>query len=123
MWTFCRHWVWGVLESFLQEEGYEESPLSPSRAAASIHHDLLHCGWESSVARQLAILYLIGKAKSIAKGSWLCRGITALPQPFLPKKTLKIASRANTTFLRQLGTEVPSNFLSESINELVPWYH
>ena len=85
MWTFCRHWVWGVSESFLQEEGYEESPLSPSTAAASIHHDLLHCRWESSAANQLAILYLIGKAKSIAKGSWLRRGITPCPNPSSPQ--------------------------------------
>ena len=104
-------------------EGYEESSLSPTSATASIRHDLLHRGWESSAPGPLAILYLIGKAKSIAKGSWLWRGITALPQPFLPKKPLKIASRANATFLRLLGSEIPYNFLSQSINELAPWYH
>ena len=65
--AFCRHWVWGVLESFLQVKGYVELPLTPRAATEAIRNDLLCRGWEA--ARQLAILYLISKAKSISKGS------------------------------------------------------
>ena len=39
-------------------------------------------GGEMKKARQPVILYLIGKAKGLAKQTWLWRGITALPQPF-----------------------------------------
>ena len=75
-----------MLESFLQAEGYIESPLTaPQAATNAIRKDLMRRGWEASSVGQLAVLYLIGKAKSIFKGSWLWRGITALPQPFLPK--------------------------------------
>ena len=80
-------------------------------------------GWDRNTAGQLPLLYLLGKFKSLAKGKWLWRGITSLPQPLLPKKSLRIAARANTAFLRLLRQEVPCCFLAQSISEVSQWFH
>ena len=123
MWGFCRHWVWGVLQKFLADEGYTPAPGDPSSTVSAIRSDIMRRGWEMNEAGQLAILYLIGKAKSLTKGTWLWRGITALPHPFLPKRNLKVAARAKTTFLRCLSDELPCPFLAHSINDVSSWFH
>ena len=92
------------------------SPLAPLATADAIRNDLLRRGWEASSAGQLAILYLIGKAKSISKGSWLWHH----RPPFLPERSLKITARANMTFLRLLSEEIPCSFIAHSTNELAP---
>jgi hypothetical protein len=82
----------------------------------------MHRGWEFNKTGQLAILYPICKAKSLKKQTWLWRGITALPSPLLPKHTLKVSARVNTTFLPSLSDEVPCCFLAHSIPD-VAWFH
>ena len=79
-------------------------------------------GWEPNATGQLLLLYLLGKFKSLAKQQWLWRGITSLPQPFLPKKSLRIASRANSMFLRLRCDEVPCSFLVNSLPEVSNWF-
>ena len=102
LWAFWRHWVWGVLEEFVHTEGYTQAHMTESAAIATIKQAITDRGWEHNKARKLAMLYLIGKGESLQKGQWLWRGITALPQPLLLKHQLRIAARANTTFLRLL---------------------
>ena len=41
---------------------------------------------DSEPPGRMAVLYLIGKAKSLLKNMWLWRPIAALPQPILPKR-------------------------------------
>ena len=108
--AFCRHWVWVVLQQLLDHEGYTDARITENTAVATIKQAIAHRGWEHNKAGKLAILYLIGKGKSIQKGQWLWRGITALPQPLAPRPRLRIAARANTTFLRLLIAEIPCAF-------------
>ena len=121
MWAFCRHWVRG--ECFLKDEGYPEAIMPPAVATQSIRRDILHQGWEQKFVGQLAVLYLAGKAKSLTKVTLLWRSITPLPQPFLAKNSLKVATRANTTFLHPLSGEIPCTFIAHSINDVAAWYH
>ena len=65
----------------------------------------------------------MGKGKSLKKGHWLWRGITALPQPLLPKRTLRIAARANTPFLQLLFRELPTSFVVHDINSISKCFH
>ena len=123
LWAFCRHWVWGVIQQFLKSEGYTPSPKTLPQAMAFVSAELDARGWDRNTAGQLPLLYLLGKFKSLAKGKWLWRGITSLPQPVLPKKSLRIAARANTAFLRLLCQEVPRCFLAQSISEVSQWFH
>ena len=80
-------------------------------------------GWTHNAARKLAVQYLIGKGKSLQKGMWLWRGITPPPPPLLPKRDLRIAARANTTFLRVLCKEMPCAFVARGVNEVSRWFH
>ena len=123
LWAFCRHWVWGIIQQFLKSEGYTPSPKTLPQAMAFVSAELDARGWDRNTAGQLPLLYLLGKFKSLAKGKWLWRGITSLPQPLLPKKSLRIAARANTAFLRLLCQEVPCCFLAQSISEVSQWFH
>ena len=70
----------------------------------------------------VAMLYLIGKAKSLAKGEWLWRPIAALLQSILPKRDLKNVACA-TTMLRILFEEVPGNIVVRSVNSVAAWFH
>ena len=58
----------------------------------------------------LCVLYIILKAKSPVKGTWLWHPIPAYPQPQVRKRDLHTAARAYTCFLRHLTSEVPNSF-------------
>ena len=97
--------------------------ITETTAVDTIKQVIAHRGWEHTKAGKLAILYLIGKGKSIQKGEWLWRGITALPQPLVLKRRLCIAARANTVFLRLLSDEIPCAFLATEVNSVSQWFH
>ena len=99
----------------LSAEGYTQVKYTVPQAVDYIPGEIARRGWEPNATGRLPLLYLLGKLKSLAKQQWLWRGITSLPQPFLPKKSLRIASRANSTFLRLLYDEVLCSFLVNSI--------
>ena len=77
--AFCRHWVWGVLQSFLHNEGYTHAVLTEEAARQAVIQANSDRGWEHNKAGKLAILYLMGKGESLRKQQWIWRGITALP--------------------------------------------
>ena len=123
LWAFRRHWVWGILEDFLHTEGYTQAHMTRRAAISTIKQAIMDRGWEHNKAGKLAVLYLIGKGKSVKMGQWLWRRITTLPQPLLPKRQLCIAARANTTFLRLLTTEIPCSLSATDVNQVSKWYH
>ena len=88
MWAFCRHWVWGVLKSFLRAEGYTHAGHTEEAARQAVKQAISDRGWEHNKPGKLAMMYLIGKGKSLKKQQWLWRSITALPQPLVPKRQL-----------------------------------
>ena len=122
MWALCKHWVWSVLDESLTAEGYVASSLSVPQALSYMSSENEKQGWSADSLGQLPLLYMLGKYKSLCKGQWLWRGITSLPQPLLPKKTLRIAARANSAFLKLLCNEVPCCFLAQSISEVSAWF-
>ena len=123
MWGFCKHWMWGVVESFLTSAGYVSMPEGQTNVMQRIHNIIDKNGRDKDLAGRLAYLYVIGKAKSLLKNRWLWRPIAALPRPLLPKKELIVAARATTTFLRLLADEVPGNFMVHSVNQVAEWFH
>ena len=40
MWAFCRHWVWGVLQQFLESEGYAPFPMTLPQALSFVREEL-----------------------------------------------------------------------------------
>ena len=92
--------MWGVLETFLRDEKYVERNQTQEDIAQAVKLLVQNHDWSVNPQGKMAALYLIGKAKSLLKGTWLWRPIAALPQPILPKRDLKVAARATTTMLR-----------------------
>ena len=90
------------MDELLNAEGYVASSLSVPQALSYIRSEIEKRWWSADSSGQLTLLYLLGKYKSLRKRQWLWRGITSLPQPLLPKKTLRIAARANSAFLKRL---------------------
>ena len=121
MWGFCKHWMWGVLEEFLKKEGYIKCTDTPETMTTRVRRAIHANGWEDNPDGRLATLYLTGKAKSLLKAQRLWRPITALPQPLLPKRDLKVAPSATTALLRLLAEEIPGNFMVHSINRVADW--
>ena len=125
LWAFCRNWMWSILQDFLRDKGYICAAISSSTARERIRQDIHRKGWDDNKAGQLAVLYLIGKGKSLKKGHWPWRGITTLPQPPLPKRMLRIAARANTTSFASYPMNSPRHLLrmilTPSQNGFIGW--
>ena len=122
MWGFCKHWMWSVLMEFLQKEKYVQCHESAASVQQRVSDLVMARDWQKNPMGKLALLYLIGRAKSLYKPDWLWRPIAALPQPLLPKKELKIAARATTCMLRLLSKEVPGNIMVHSVNSVAAWF-
>ena len=59
---------------------------------------------------RLALLYLIGKAKSQVPAEVLWRPIAAAAAPVISHQCLRVAARAFTLFVRTLASEIPGAF-------------
>ena len=69
----------------------------------------------------LCSMYLLGKAKSLSEPDWLWRGICAIPRPLINKRSLRIAARAMTTFLRLVTSEIAGNVLVHRVSQVSSW--
>jgi hypothetical protein len=122
VWGFCKWWVWGVLESFVRAEGYVTSSASPSDVKSKILKLVEQNGWDGNPQGMLCTMYLLGKAKSLTKAQWLWRGIYAIPRPLINKKSLRIAARTMTRFLRYITEEVAGNFVVHRVTDVSAWF-
>ena len=78
-------------------------------------------GWVCGERARLALLYLIGKGKSLSKPVITWRPICGNCAPVIPRWRLRIAARAFTCFLRFLSKEVTGCFLHLSIQDVAGW--
>ena len=70
---------------------------------------------------RVALMYLLGKAKSLQLPSILWRPISAVGRPFVSRHTLRIAARAFTCFLRCLCEEITAAILVLRVTDIAPW--
>ena len=121
LWGFCRAWAWDALQPFLSNQEYSRENTS--------HQDILHtlldsasaCRWPVNKQARLALLYLIGRAKSRTKVEILWRPIAAASSPIVSRSRLRVAARAYTCFLRTLVAELPCAFLVLGLNDMGAW--
>ena len=88
LWGFCAAWVWDQVRS---------TPQSWERL---ISQAVTRMHLQRNQQGHLCVLYLLSKAKSLATGKWVWRGISASPSPVLDKQQLRLGARALTTHLR-----------------------
>ena len=71
----------------------------------------------------IPLLYLLGKAKKLLRGTTLWRPIAAVIEPQIRRFYLRTAARAFTVILRLLTEEIFASFLLLKITDLRPWRH
>ena len=69
----------------------------------------------------LALLYLIGKAKSRIAVEILFQPIAAASSPLVSRSHLRAAARAYTCFLRTLINQLPAAFLVMNLKDMGQW--
>ena len=121
MWAFCRKWLWEQTRSFLITENYTVQDEDRSHVLLGLRELASGSGWVCSDRARLALLYLIGKGKSLHKPVITWRPICANCAPVVPRWRLRIAARAFTCFLRLLSKEVTGCFLHLSIQDVAGW--
>ena len=118
---FCQAWAWDALQTFLTVQGYSWEAADQSSIFQDLQHAVQRHAWPSNPKARLALLYLIGKAKSSIRVEILWRPITAASSPIISRSHLRIAARAYTCFLRTLVSELPTAFLVRNLNDMGSW--
>ena len=124
LFAFCRQWVWDQTIAFLEKEKYSAQSLdNTDQILSSLHRIIRQNKWPANPSHCVPLLYLLGKAKSLLKGTILWRPIAAIVQPQIQRFYLRNAARAFTLFLRLLVEEITASFLVLRICDLQPWVH
>ena len=92
MWAFCRKWLWEQTRSFLITENYTVHDEDRSNVLLGLRELASGSGWVCSERARLALLYLIGKGKSLSKPAITWRPICANCAPVVPRWRLRIAA-------------------------------
>ena len=98
MWAFCRRWAWEQHIRFAREEGYPPVENSVLQVSRLLKERVAECGWKVGTNAQVALMYLLGKAKSLRLPGMLWRPIAAASRPFVSRNTLRIAARILPAF-------------------------
>ena len=121
MWGFCRQWIWDETTQFLRTERYTDTNRPPAEVLSGLCDLVRGKGWACHDRARLALLYLIGKGKSLALPRITWRPICAQSAPVIPRWRLRIAALAFTCFLKTLAREIPGSFLHLSIQGVAHW--
>ena len=121
MWAFSRKWLWEQSDSFLIAEDYTVNTDDRSGILVGLRELASGKGRLCSDTAHLALLYWIGKRKSLCMPVISWRPIFANCAPVIPRWRSRMAARAFTCFLRFLSEEVTRCFSHLSIQEVAGW--
>ena len=121
MWGFCRQWAWDELQNFLVQQGYTRESRDMPEVLRDLHTAISANNWALGTKGKLALLYLIGKAKSQVPAEVLWRPIAAAAAPVVSRQKLRAAARAFTLFVRTLVAEIPGSFLTLRLKDMGAW--
>ena len=65
MWAFCRRWAWDEHIRFVKEEGYQPVDKSVPQVSKLLNERVSEHGWKAGTNARIALMYLLGKAKSL----------------------------------------------------------
>ena len=78
-------------------------------------------GWHATGDVRVALLYLIGKGKSLRLPAITWRPICAVSRPIVPRSRLRLAARAFSCFLRVLSNEIIGCFHHHNVHSIASW--
>ena len=122
LWGFCRNWMWQQLQQFLCKEKYQSHHTSPKQIIQGLTKLLTRRTWSVSRDARMALLYLIGKGKSLCLPAITWRPICAVSRPVIPRHRLRLAARAFSCFLRVLTSEITGCFHHHHVHSVAAWY-
>ena len=122
LWGFCRRWMWEQLQEFLHKERYQRLSSSAKQILQGLNQLLTRKGWCASGDARVALLYLIGKGKSLRLPAITWRRICAVARPVIPRYRLCLAVRAFSCFLRVLTSEITGCFHHHNVHSFASWY-
>ena len=122
LWGFCRQWMWAQLQAFLRAERYQPHSSPATRIVSGLHQLLTQKGWHATGDARVALLYLIGKGKSLRLPAITWRPICAVSRPIVPRFQLRLAARAFSCFLRVLSSEITGCFHHHNVHSIASWY-
>ena len=96
LWGFCAAWVWDQVQQFMREEIFQRVRSSPQSWERHISQAVTRSHLRRNQQGRLCVPYLLSKAKSLATGQWVWRGICASPSPVLDKQQWRLGARALT---------------------------
>ena len=121
LWGFCKYWAWHQLKTFLQAQGYSRDTTNLQEILQNLRSQILNSGWPLNQQGAMALMYLIGNAKSRLSVGIQWRPIAAAAKPLITKGKLRIAARAFTCFVEMIVDELPAGFLTRSLHGMGTW--
>ena len=100
LFRFCHQWLWDETRQFLEHEGYIPQSLTHTqRIQSTLRSIITKNDWPVNPSWRIPLLYLLGKAKILLRGTVLWRPIAAVVEPQVQCFCLRTATRAFTLFL------------------------
>ena len=121
IWAFCKQWAWDQHVQFVVQERYKPVNTPLQDVGRGLKHRVAQSCWKLGVRPRVALMYLLGNAKSLQLPNILWRPIAAVSRPFVSRHTLRIAARAFTCFLRCLCEEITAAILVLRVTDIAPW--
>ena len=122
LWGFCRQCLWAQLQAFLQGERDQPHFSSAKRIVSGLQQLLTQKGWHATGDPRVALLYLIGKGKSLCLPPITWRPIPAVSSPIVRRFRLRLAARAFFCFLRVLSNKITGCFHHHNVHSIASWY-
>ena len=111
----------GCLAHLLAGQEYCKETVTTQSILHTLQSQAQGNGWPVNAEARLALLYLIGKAKSRIHIEILWPPIAAAPSPIIARSCLRVAARAYTCFVRTLVAKLPTAFPVLNLLDMGAW--
>ena len=85
-----KQWAWDAHVQFAQTEGYQGVACSHHTVTAHLRCRVQQQGWKPGANACIALMSLLGKAKSLGRHKILWRPIAAVSRPFVSHHSLRL---------------------------------
>ena len=109
------------MNAFLASKEYSKESITHQSILHTLQSMAQGKGWPVNAKARLALLYLIGKAKSRVHIEIFWPPITTASAPVIARSGLKVVARAYTYFVRTLVEELPAAFLVLNLADMGAW--
>ena len=121
LWGFCKQWASDAHVQFAATEGYKKSASTAEAVTRHLRQRVLDEHWQPGSPSRIALMYLLGTAKSTGKAAILWRPIAAASRPFISRHPLRVAACAFACFLHLLVDTITASILVLNVSDISAW--